>query len=945
MSDRPSFPTVPVSSSNADLTGDPGLVHGWTEAAPRRIGAYTLGGVLGSGGMGVVYRAEQTEPLRREVALKVIRRGLDTDRLIARFEAERHVLARMSHSGIARVFDAGATEDGRPYFVMELVAGAPITEFCDAQRASIADRLSVFVAACRAVQHAHQKAIVHRDLKPSNILVTTEEGRPAPKIIDFGIAKALAEDAAADDLVLTREGQYVGTPEYMSPEQAGVVDADVDTRADVYALGVVLYELLAGRKPLHFTTGTRDEVQRVLRGSAPERPSTAVGRTARRGTLAPQAGAAADWQTIVAARRTTPGRLRRLLAGDLDTIVLKAMAFDPARRYATVDRLIDDIERFLAGQPVLARPDGWTYRARKFAARHRIAVTGIAAAIAALLVFSVVTAIQSSRLARERDRAEQARARAEAVNAFLVGMFEQADPKQALGAKLTAVELVERGAAQLGTELRDQPEVRSALLITLSRVHGALGRWERARALAREAVQLRETAGPEPLAEALAQFGDASRQVDGADDAQRALTRALALRRQVHGPMHLQVAQVLQSLAFVRHEQGEYADAESLHRQALHLRRSLAAPRSEDVLNSLAGLAQALRSQSRYGEAEAVYREVLATRRAILPARHPRVIHALRQLAQVLNYQNRNDEAERLFREALSAADAVLGPVHPDTIGVVNDLASLLHDRRKYGEAEGLYERAVRASRAEGNATDLSTQVNNLATLYEDQGRFAEARPLYEESLDLRRRARGARHPAVGTALNNLGRLHATLGNLPQAEHLLREALSIRLESGATHVLTARTKYNLGRIRRMRGAPRDAIVLLDEALAVQHARLAEGHPHALATRLERARARAALRDLAAAEADARFVLRERARARDVQPWEIAEARAVLATTLDQQRRVEARGLLTGARRVLAMAGPAHGLLRADADRAWSHMVGPTDVGRADASARLDRSPR
>ena len=932
MSDRPSFPTVPVYSSVADTTGADGFADGTGDAATRRIGAYTITGVLGSGGMGVVYRAEQTEPLRREVALKVIRRGLDTDRLIARFEAERHALARMNHSGIARVFDAGATDDGRPYFAMELVAGVPITEFCDAERVPVRDRLSLFVAACRAVQHAHQKAIVHRDLKPSNILVTTAEGMAAPKVIDFGIAKALADDPTEDDLGLTREGQYVGTPEYMSPEQAGVVDADVDTRADVYALGVVLYELLAGRKPLQFTTATRDEVQRVLRGSSPERPSTAVGKAGRRAvpTLQP---APADLSAIAAARQTTPGRLRRVLAGDLDTIVLKAMAFDPARRYPTVDRLGDDIERYLAGEPVLARPDGWTYRSWKFAARHRIAVTGVAAAIVALIAFAVLTAIQSARIARERDRAE-------AISGFLVGMFEQADPRRALGARLTAVELVERGADQLGTDLRDQPEVRSALLLTLSRVHAALGRWERARTLAREAVELREHAGPEPLAEALTQFGDASRRADAPDDAQRALTRALDLRRQVHGPEHLKVAEVLQNLALVRHEQGEYADAESLHRQALQLRRSLSPPRGEDVLNSLSGLAQTLRSQSRYEDAEVAYREVLEARRATLPARHPRLLLTLRNLAQVLNYQNRNDEAERLFREALSGAEAVLGPTHADTITIVNDLASLLHDRRKYGEAELLYERAVRASRADGNATDLSTQVNNLATLYEDQGRFAEALPRYEESLDIRRRARGARHPAVGTALNNLGRLHATLGNLPQAERLLREALSIRLESGATHALTARTKYNLGRIRRMRGVPLDAVALLDEALAVQHARLSEVHPHALATRLERARARAALHELAAAEADARFVLRERERARDVQPWELAEARTVLATTLGPRRRAEARDLLDDARRVLATAGPAHGLVRADADRAWRRVAGPGATGSTLAAAQL-----
>ena len=363
MSEGPWFPTLPVLDTlTAPHEAAGVVVHELALGAPRRIGPYTITGVLGSGGMGVVYRAEQHEPLRREVALKVVRRGLDTDRLIRRFEAERLALARMSHSAIARVFDAGATDDGRPYFAMELVDGAPITEFCDEQLVPVRDRLALFVAACRAVQHAHQKGIVHRDLKPSNILVTLEEGAPAPKIIDFGIAKAVAGDDDEQPL-LTREGQFVGTPEYMSPEQAGVLDADVDTRSDVYALGVVLYELLAGRKPHRFTQGTRDEFHRVLRDAPPVRPSTALGGRRHGRFTAAAAPAPEAWAAIAAARRTTPDRLRRLLAGDLDTIVLKAMAYDPARRYASVDQLAEDIERYLHGEPVQARPDSWAYRA------------------------------------------------------------------------------------------------------------------------------------------------------------------------------------------------------------------------------------------------------------------------------------------------------------------------------------------------------------------------------------------------------------------------------------------------------------------------------------------------------------------------------------------------------------------------------------------------------
>ncbi|HTV01548.1 MAG TPA: tetratricopeptide repeat protein, partial [Luteitalea sp.] len=538
----------------------------------------------------------------------------------------------------------------------------------------------------------------------------------------------------------------------------------------------------------------------------------------------------------------------------------------------------------------------------------------------------------------------QARARAEAVNGFLVGMFEQADPKRALGANLTAAELVGRGTERLDTDLRDQPEVRAALLVTLSRVHGALGHWPRAHSLAREAVALREPTAGVPLAEALVQLSEAARHTDATDEAERALNRALALQRAAYGPAHGTVAKTLHNLALVRHDQGKYDDAEVLHRQAISLRRALA-PQGDEVLSSLSGLAQTLRSQSRYAEAEAVYREVLTARRARLPAHHPSVIGTQRQLAQVLNYQDRNDEAERLFRESLRGADEVLAPTHPDTIGIVNDLASLLHDRRRYDDAEPLYVRAVGASRAEGNDSDLATQINNLATLYEDQGRFADARPLYIESLALRRSARGPRHPVVGTALNNLGRLEATRGDLPAASRLLDEALSIRLEAnGPRHALTARTRYNVGRVHRMRGQWRAARQSLDEALSIQHERLTTTHPHTLATRLERARTSVALSDFDAAETDARFVLEARSRDRDAQPWELAEARVVLAASLSPKRNVEARTLLDAARTVLAASGQAHVLIRDEADRVSARLTRRSPVTRL-ASTQLAEEPR
>ncbi|WP_239489363.1 serine/threonine-protein kinase [Luteitalea sp. TBR-22] len=662
---------MPSLATEADATAHAGgaVVHDLGLGAPRRIGPYTITGVLGTGGMGVVYRATQEEPLRREVALKLVRRGLDTERLIARFDAERLVLARMNHSGVARVFDAGATVDGRPYFVMELVQGLPLTEYCDARRAPLRERLGLFVSTCRAVQHAHQKGIVHRDLKPSNILVSDEEGAPTTKVIDFGIAKVVADDGP-DRHLLTREGQFVGTPEYMSPEQAGVLEADVDTRTDVYALGVVLYELLAGRKPHRFTSGTRDQLHSVLRDASVARPSTAVGvAPARARFTAAPAPAPGEWLAIAAARQTTPERLRRLLAGDLDTIVLKAMAFEPARRYGSVDQLADDVERYLQGEPVLARPDSWAYRTRKFIGRHRLAVAGAALAAVALIAVSAVTAIQSARVARERDRAEQALARASAVNRFLVDMFGQADPRQALGESLTAEQMLERAATRLQTTMRGEPQVRGELLQSLADVYKQLGKYDVSERLNAEAVVMRRGGDALVLADSLDALGDVRRYAGRPDEAVPPLEEALAIRRRLLPAVHRDVAETYNNLGLVRQAQGRHAEAEALHRTGLAMWEQLQArEEGEDLVAlGLTNLGRAVRAQGRSEEAAALFQRALDIRRRVLPANNPRIGSSLSYLGLTHLDANRPAEALVLFKQALAIREATLGGKHPQT--------------------------------------------------------------------------------------------------------------------------------------------------------------------------------------------------------------------------------------------------------------------------------------
>jgi tetratricopeptide (TPR) repeat protein len=862
--------------------------------------------------MGIVYRAEQVAPIRREVALKLIRRGFDTDRVVARFEAERQALARLDHPGIARVLDAGATPDGRPFFVMELVRGQPITTFADAARLDLRQRVELLLAVCRAVQHAHQKGLIHRDLKPSNILVAWQDATPQPKVIDFGIAKAIEEPLA--EATLTREGQFIGTPDYMSPEQAGAIDADVDTRTDVYALGVIAYELLAGRRPYRFERVTAEHVRQVLEHAARPAPSTTVSvrrRRLRAATLADETAL----ERVAADRRTTPQRLRRDLRGDLDNIVLKALETDPARRYASVERLAEDLRRHLDGHPVEARAPSWTYRAGKFVRRHRMGVALAATAGTLLAAFVASTLVQSARVARERDRAVAAEQRArreaataERVSAFLVGLFTVADPGEARGSQVTAREILDRGAGEIARALDADPEVRARLTHTMGQVYKQLGLYDRAAALLGEAVAAREAlgdSGREAVAESLTALGDVERYRGRLDEAARLLERALAIRKAALGPDHPAVAETLNNLSLVVQEQGDLARAETLQREALRIRQAALGRRHEAAANSLANLGRLLAARGRYGEAVAALEEAVAIRRERLGPDHPDLGFALQALSQALSSAGRYQEAEPPLREAIAIVEKTLEPAHPRRLGMLNELASLLQDRGDLEAAEPIYREALAGERAQagpGGSMSVAFVLNNLATLLEEKGAYEAARPLYEESLAMRRALRGPRHAAVGTALNNLGRLQLALGAPARAESLLREALAIREAAlGRDHPLTGGTRALLGQALLARGRPEAAERELRAALAVQEARLAPTHDALAATRV--ALGRVLLARGRPAEAETMLRLAVDAFAAQPRPpgRRIAEARILLADALAAVHRPEeARSLLDAA---------------------------------------------
>ncbi|HWD35325.1 MAG TPA: serine/threonine-protein kinase, partial [Casimicrobiaceae bacterium] len=495
---------------------------------PERIGPYRILHVLGEGGMGIVYEAEETEALKRRVALKVIRAGLDSREVFARFQLERQALAVMDHPAIAKVLHAGTAETGQPFFAMELVKGLPIVRYCDMRRLSIAERVELFIAVLQGVQHAHQKGVIHRDLKPSNVLVTEQYGAPQPKIIDFGIAKALGAQLAEQTLV-TRWGQMIGTAAYMSPEQADSSTVDVDTRSDIYSLGVMLYELLVARLPFDpEAVGVHAFLARLAAAdTVPPTPSE------RLNTLG-------DEQARVASsRRADPARLRRELRGDLDWIVMKAMEPDRARRYETANAMAIDLKHHLANEPVTARPPSAPYRMSKFVQRHRLGVLTAALVTAAVVVSAVSAELGLMRARRAEAKTAQEAAAAKQVADFLVDLFNVADPSQrAAGDSLTARQILDRGATRVLAGLSTQPLLKSRLMTTLGSVNEALGRFEPARALLDSALRIRERElGPNDpsVGETLNALGDLARDKGNFDAADRDYQRALTIRRAAFG--------------------------------------------------------------------------------------------------------------------------------------------------------------------------------------------------------------------------------------------------------------------------------------------------------------------------------------------------------------------------------------------------------------------------
>ena len=648
--------------------------------AGETIGPYRLLERVGEGGMGDVWLAEQVQPVRRQVAVKVIKAGMDTAQVVARFEAERQALAILDHPAIAKVFDAGTTSLARPYFAMEYVRGDAITDYCDRQGLGIHERLELFLHVCEGVQHAHQKGIIHRDLKPSNVLVALQDDRPFPKIIDFGIAKAVSQPLT-DRTLHTAIADFVGTPGYMSPEQAAG-EVDIDTRTDVYALGVLLYELLTGVLPFDralLKHGSVDAVRRAILEADPPRPST---RISRHGTEAAE---------IASRRRVDAARLRAQLKGDLDWITMKALEKDRRRRYGSASDLAADIQRHLQHRPVSAGAPGAGYRARKFVRRHRFGVAAGAVLVAMIAAFAAALIVQAQRVARERDRANLEAATAKQVSDFLVSLFQVADPSESRGSRLTAREILDRGSQRIEQTLKDQPDVQARLQGTLGEVYTNLGLFDEAGANLERAVQTAKRVLGEDDTEtvtAVHRLANVLWHQDRLAEAKPLYEDVIARRTRLLGADHRDSLKAKFDLASLYMVQGRWAEAEPLATAVLDVQRRVLGSEHNDTLASMNNVHHMFLSLKRLPEAERLARELLAIRRRLLGADHPDTLLSMNNLATTMKRLGQHAEAERLYREAIDGSQRVRGETHPYTASVVLNLGLLYRDIGRFADAE-----------------------------------------------------------------------------------------------------------------------------------------------------------------------------------------------------------------------------------------------------------------
>ena len=759
----------------ADTSGRTRLFsHPPSEKPGDCIGRYKLLQQIGEGGCGVVYMAEQTEPVHRRVALKVIKLGMDTRQVITRFEAERQALALMDHPNIAKVLDGGSTENGRPYFVMELVRGIKITDYCDQNNLSTRDRLDLFIQVCQAIQHAHQKGIIHRDIKPSNILVTVNDGVAVPKVIDFGIAKA-TQGRLTDKTLFTAFEQFIGTPAYMSPEQAVMTSLDIDTRSDIYSLGVLLYELLTSKTPFDANALLQaglDAMRRTILEVEPPRPS------ARLSTMLD-----AERATTASQRQTEPPRLIHLLKGDLDWIVMKCLEKERGRRYETATGLAADIKRHLNTEPVEARPPSKLYEFQKTVRRHKFGFAAAAALFTVLAAGVLISAREARRALQSEAMAKERLAESQAVSKLMMGVFQSPDPERD-GRTITVAETLDRAVTNLDRDLAAQPALRAQLQATLGRTYDALGLYHEAIPLEEKVrdyylknLGIENTNTLKAMDNLATSYWEAGRN----DKALKLREQMLALYRKVLGPEHPNTLWAMGNLANSYYTAGRRDEALKLREQVLALRRKVLGPEHPETISAMNNLAISYNNAGRKNEALKLREQVLAFFRKVLGPEHPITLRAMNNLAVSYDNAGRNDEALKLKEQVLALRRKALGPEHPDTIMAMNNLANSYDAAGRKDEAFKLREQvlALRRKVLGPEHPDTIMAMGNLASSYDEAGRKDEALKLREQVLALSRKVSGPEHPDTLTAVNNLVDAYIAAGRKDEALKLREDALAI----------------------------------------------------------------------------------------------------------------------------------------------------------------------
>jgi len=802
------------------LTGTPGELLDLELDDRRegeRLGPYRLLRRIGSGGMGTVYLARrEDEHYQRDVAIKVLRSGLASTESYHRFIAERQILARLEHPNIARLYDGGSTADGRPYLTMELIDGIPVDQYCDQHRLTVDQRLALFQKICAAVQHAHQNLLVHRDLKPGNILVTPEG---EPKLLDFGIAKRLAPepDGAFQQ---TQTGLRMMTPSYASPEQ--VRGDAITTASDVYSLGVLLAELLAGHSPFPAATDVPYEIERAICEQEPERPSIALFRHEP-----PSA------EEIALARKTRPQILRHRLQGDLDNIVLMALRKEPRRRYGSAAALARDLEKHLQDLPVIARPDTLRYRTRKLLRRHRTAVSAAAVVILLVAVFVASLVAQGRQLAQERDKARYALS-------FLVDTFKEADPYHTQGERLTAREILDQGAGRISRQLSGQPDVEAAMMDAIGGVDVGLGRYDEAEPLLKRSLALRRRIfGPQSLevAESLEHLAGLRNERSDRAGAEAHLREALAIRRHRLGDGDLAVATTLNALGRTLADKGVSPAAApeiaALHQEALAIARRVEGPEGLTVADTLLALADLQRAQGNYAGAEHLFLEGLAVEQKALGDRDPRLWRDRSRLGYALIEAGKFKEAEAVFRQCLKVQRKLLGQEHPDVASTLGGLAAAIHVQTRYAEAEALEREMLALARSQYGPTHwrVATAMCHLAASLTGQSRIDEAIPLYQDALKIRRRALGEKDWQVAQILLFLAEANRQGKKYSKALGLARQAHDVfAAGEGPDHPYVAHALREIGRNYLEQSRFAEAEPFLRRCLDIRQKKLEPHHP-------------------------------------------------------------------------------------------------------------------